>query len=143
MLDSFSAPWFCPCVGKQAHAEDCFTSGGGGLTDHIWAVRLRCQKSIWWKDEKPQKLWVAKATAKSFSRNEFQEVGSFRLKGKNERCSPLPMDFNYKFPTGGSGKDPAPQKFSTLTFTDSQTSVCGQSLSSYFVCMRKFNISGI
>lgn len=39
-------------------------------------------------------------TAKNFSRNEsLREVGSLRLKRKNETCIPLQTGFNYKFPT--------------------------------------------
>lgn len=33
-------------VSIQAHARDHFTSGGGGVTDHTWEVRLSCRKSM-------------------------------------------------------------------------------------------------
>lgn len=39
-------PTCLPLCGQASHAEDHFTSGGGGITDHIWGVKLRDRKGM-------------------------------------------------------------------------------------------------
>lgn len=118
-LDSFPAPHFAlvwanrlmlRTVSLPVVVALLTTYGQWGLeTERVYSEKMKSHRNC------GLQKWLPKA----FPEREFRQVGSFRLKGKDERCSALPMDFNFQFPICGSGKDPDAEKFPTPAFAHS------------------------